>query len=122
MKNFSFLLVAALFLAVQCNSPKPIENKMPQSEMSIKNQVQNGAFLVDVRTPEEFAEGSFPGSVNIPLSEVENRVAEFEGKKSVIVFCRTGNRSAQAIEILENNGIEKVTNGINVENMEKEMK
>ena len=118
----SILIIPVLLLALQCNSPKPMESSTQQTEMSIKNQMKNGAFVVDVRTPEEFAEGSIPGAVNIPLDEVESRISEFEGKPSVIVFCKTGNRSGQAKEILENSGIEKVTNGINVKTMEQKMK
>ncbi len=118
----SFILLPIILFALQCNSPKPVESSAQQTELSIKNQVENGAFVVDVRTPEEFAEGSYPGAVNIPLNEIESRVGEFKNKPSVVVFCKTGNRSGQAKEILEKNGIKSVTNGINVKNMEKEMK
>ncbi|MFC6269188.1 rhodanese-like domain-containing protein [Frigoriflavimonas asaccharolytica] len=118
----TILLVSILVFMVQCNSPKSVEISDLQTELSIKKQVENGAFLVDVRSPAEFADGSFPGAVNIPLEEVESRVGEFKNKPSVVVFCRTGNRSSKAIEILENNGIKSVTNGINLENMEKETK
>lgn len=118
----SIILLPIIFFAVQCNSPKPVESSAQQTELSIKNQVENGAFVVDVRTPAEFAEGSVPGAVNIPLNEVESRVAEFKNKPSVVVFCKTGNRSGQAKEILEKNGVKSVTNGINVKTMEKEMK
>ncbi len=69
------------------------------------------AFLVDVRTPEEFAEGSAPGAVNIPLNEVEARLNEFKGKENIVVFCRSGNRSSQAMSILTENGIQNVSNG-----------
>lgn len=121
MKKSSLLFIPVLFFAIQCNSPKPVESTSENTEMSIKKQVENGGFLVDVRTPEEFAEGSVKGAVNIPLDQVESRVAEFEGKPSVVVFCRTGNRSSQAKEILESRGIKKVTDGVNVQTMEKEM-
>jgi phage shock protein E len=69
------------------------------------------AFLVDVRTPGEFAEGSVPGAVNIPLNEVEARVKEFQGKGQVVVFCRSGSRSGQAKSILDANGVANVVNG-----------
>lgn len=76
-------------MGTQCSSPKPAESNAQtevQKEVSIKEQVANGAFLVDVRTPQEFAEGSVKGAVNIPLDEVESRLNEFKGKPSVIVF------------------------------------
>lgn len=77
----------------------------------LKTLVQNDAFLVDVRTPQEFAEGHVPGSVNIPLDKVSNQVSKFKNKTNIVVFCRSGNRSGQAKTILEQNGFTNVTNG-----------
>ena len=73
--------------------------------------VNDGAFLVDVRTPGEFAEGNVKGSVNIPLDQVQNQLAKFKAKENIVVFCRSGNRSGQAKSILEQNGFKNVTNG-----------
>ncbi len=73
--------------------------------------VNDGAFLVDVRTPGEFAEGNVKGSVNIPLDQVQNQLAKFRAKENIVVFCRSGNRSGQAKSILEQNGFSNVTNG-----------
>ena len=122
-KTFNIMLMgAAIFSAVACSSPKTAESASQKSTSTIKEQVKKGAFVVDVRTPEEFADGSFPGAVNIPLDDVQSRIKEFEGKPSVIVFCRSGNRSGQAKKLLESNGIQNVTNGINVATMEEETK
>lgn len=68
-------------------------------------------FLVDVRTPAEFAQGHPKGSVNIPLDKIQNQIAKFKGKEAIVVFCRSGNRSSQAKSILEANGISEVVNG-----------
>jgi phage shock protein E len=73
--------------------------------------IKEGAFLVDVRTPMEFAEGSAKGAVNIPLDQIGNQMAKFKNKKNIVVFCRSGARSGQAKSILEQNGIKNVTNG-----------
>ena len=73
--------------------------------------VNHGAFLVDVRTPGEFAEGNVKGSVNIPLDQVQTQLAKFKAKENIVVFCRSGNRSGQAKSILEQNGFNNVTNG-----------
>ena len=73
--------------------------------------VNNGAFLVDVRSPSEFASGNVKGSTNIPLDEVKAKLAKFKGKENIVVFCRSGNRSGQAKAILEQNGFANVTNG-----------
>jgi len=78
--------------------------------MLVEDLIKNGAFLVDVRTPSEFNAGHVNNSVNIPLDTVEYNLEKFKNKDQIIVFCRSGNRSAQAKMILEHNGFENVTN------------
>ncbi len=77
----------------------------------LKEAIDKGAFLVDVRTPEEFSYGSVEGAVNIPLNEVPDQVEKFKGKNGVVVFCQSGGRSGSAKHFLEGNGIENVING-----------
>jgi rhodanese-related sulfurtransferase len=68
--------------------------------------------IVDVRTPGEFAMGNVPGSVNIPLDQVPDKVAEFkEMPKPLILCCASGNRSGQATRFLEAQGVADVHNG-----------
>lgn len=78
---------------------------------NLSKLVNEGAFLVDVRTPEEFAEGNVKESINIPLDQVAVNLDMFKGKENIVVFCRSGNRSGQAKNILEQNGFTNVTNG-----------
>ncbi len=78
---------------------------------NLQKLISEGAFLVDVRTPEEFNGGKVKGSVNIPLDIISFQLEKFKDKKNIIVFCRSGNRSGQAKVILEQNGITNVTNG-----------
>lgn len=73
--------------------------------------VKEGAFLVDVRSPDEFAEGNVKGSTNISLDQIAVNLDKFKGKENIVVFCRSGNRSGQAKSILEQNGFVNVTNG-----------
>lgn len=73
--------------------------------------IKDGAFLVDVRTPAEFSTGSVKGAVNIPLDKISGQLSKFKNKKTIVVFCRSGNRSAQAKSILEQNGFPHVING-----------
>lgn len=67
-------------------------------------------FLLDVRTPEEYKEGFIENSILVPLSEMEKRLSEIPSDKPVIVYCRSGNRSAQAAEILVKNNFNSVYN------------
>ena len=76
----------------------------------LKNIIEQGAFLVDVRTPSEFASGHIKGSVNIPLDKIPSQLSLLKGKKQIVVFCQSGARSSQAKSILERNGITGVTN------------
>jgi len=73
--------------------------------------LKEGAFLVDVRSPEEFASGNVKNSVNIPVTQIANQLAKFNDKKNIVVFCRSGMRSSQAKAILEKNGFTNVING-----------
>lgn len=73
--------------------------------------IKDGAFLVDVRTPAEFSTGSVQGAVNIPLDKITSQLVKFKGKKNIVVFCRSGNRSEQAKSILKQNGFQNVING-----------
>lgn len=77
----------------------------------VKNAIKEGAFLVDVRTPGEFAMGTALGAVNIPLEALHNHMNDFEGKSSIVFFCRSGARSGNARSILASQGYENVHNG-----------
>jgi phage shock protein E len=79
--------------------------------------INEGAFLVDVRSAGEFASGSVKGAVNIPLDKIGSQLAKFKGKKNIVVFCRSGNRSGQAKSILEQNGFQNIINGGTVTNV-----
>jgi rhodanese-related sulfurtransferase len=79
--------------------------------VDLKSIIEDGAFLVDVRTPGEFNSGHVKGSVNIPLDKVQTQLVKFKNKKNIIVFCRSGGRSSQAKNILQQNGFTNVING-----------
>ena len=66
--------------------------------------------LLDVRTPAEFAEGHLPGAINIPHTELEARIAELEKSKGedIVVYCRSGNRTEQALGVLRKAGFDRL--------------
>lgn len=91
-----------------------------QSDNSeLKDAVAGDTFLVDVRSPVEFAAGSVPGAANIPLEKIYVQLARFKGKHSIVVFCRSGNRSSEAKRILERHGFENVINGGSWQNVKQ---
>lgn len=69
-----------------------------------------GAVIVDVRTPAEFAAGSRQGSINIPLAQLEKRAGRLDRRKPVVVCCASGARSASAAAILKRKGFAQVVN------------
>lgn len=77
----------------------------------LEKAIKEGAFLVDVRTPGEFAGGHVKGSLNIPLDKLPLQLSKFRDKKNIIVFCQSGGRSSQAKSILQQNGFTNVING-----------
>ncbi|MCD8540755.1 MAG: rhodanese-like domain-containing protein [Leadbetterella sp.] len=75
--------------------------------------------MVDVRTPGEFSSGSVKGAVNIPLDRLPAQLDKFKNKNSIVVFCRSGNRSGQAKSFLNQNGFTNVVNGGTWENVQR---
>jgi len=70
---------------------------------------ESGAFVLDVRQPDEWAAGHIPGAALIPLGDLSARIAEVPTNRQVLVVCRSGNRSAQGRDILRGAGRPSVT-------------
>lgn len=77
----------------------------------LRSAIESGAFLLDVRSAEEFAYGSVEGAVNIPLDQLLSRLKKIQGQKTIVVFCRSGARASQAKNLLESKGFVQVING-----------
>ena len=67
-----------------------------------------GTPIVDVRQPDEYAEGHVPGAPLVPLGTVPDRLDAFAADGEILVICKSGGRSAQAVEHLRNQGIDAV--------------
>jgi len=77
---------------------------------------ENRLKLLDVREPHELEISSLPGAVNIPLGTLAARLSELDSAEEMVVFCKSGARSARALELLISAGFKKVKNlkgGIN---------
>ena len=72
--------------------------------------VVDGAQFIDVRKPEEVANGAIDGTTNIPLDQITGRLGELDPKRRVVVMCRSGVRSTEAAEILTGAGFNDVVN------------
>jgi rhodanese-related sulfurtransferase len=79
------------------------------SSAEARRLVEAGARLVDVRTPEEFTAGHLPGAINLPVQDLERRMAELEGKeRPLVLYCRSGFRSGNAARMLKKAGYAEV--------------
>jgi phage shock protein E len=107
-----FVVLLALTSMTSCASspsaaPAPPPAAAPASDHvdgpAAHRLVHEGATLVDVRTPEEFAVKHIDGAVNVPVDDVGTH--DFGGKdKPLVVYCMHGQRSAHAAEVLRNSG------------------
>ena len=90
--------------------------------MSYENVNVNDATIVDVREPFECEQGMVEGSINIPLGDVPNKIEEFKAmKKPLVLCCKSGNRSGQAVQFLEANGLYNIYNGGSWEEVQAKM-
>jgi phage shock protein E len=77
---------------------------------TVKQKIEAGAKVVDVRSPEEFRDGGYPGAVNIPLQALAGRLGELPKDKPVVLYCASGARSGMAARQLRQAGFADVTN------------
>lgn len=86
--------------------------ELPEIDVTtLAGLLSDGAPLIDVRQPDEFAEVRVPGAVLIPLGEIPDRVTDVEAAAdgaTVYIICRSGSRSGQAVGFLRNAGIDAV--------------
>jgi thioredoxin len=73
---------------------------------------KSNPLILDVRTPAEYYSGHIPGAVLIPLQQLADRLSEIENhkEKDILIYCRSGNRSTVAAEILNRDGFKKTHN------------
>jgi len=78
----------------------------------VKEYMEKGAVVLDVRTPAEWAEGHVKGSKMITLNEVQQNIDKIKSwNKPVVVVCRSGGRAGSALSYLKNAGIDAVNGG-----------
>lgn len=88
-----------------------LEVTVGQARELIQKSAKDAQFVIlDVRTPEEFAQGHLSGAVNVNLMapDFERRLGAMDRGKTYLVYCRTGNRSAKAIQAMGRLGFRSV--------------
>lgn len=80
--------------------------------VDFKQLVKEGAIVLDVRSPGEYASGHIKGSINIPVDQLSKNLSKLKDKnKTIITCCASGMRSASAKSTLKSNGYIDVHNG-----------
>ncbi|MCB9450078.1 MAG: rhodanese-like domain-containing protein [Anaerolineaceae bacterium] len=105
------VIVGAIALSNPAQTPVASQAGAPASQL-ISPVAYNQEFvtsdtahvLIDVRTPEEFASGHIHGAINIPVEVIGSRLSEVPQGEPIVLYCRSGNRSAQAASILVSAG------------------
>lgn len=113
-KNFIPVFVLFISVAVACERAEERSEitELPDRASQISEKIKGGALIVDVRTPEEFASGAYPGAINIPLQIIADNLDKFGPKnRSIVVYCRSGSRSRTARVMLRRAGFSDVTDG-----------
>ena len=109
MKKIIVLIASALLLA-GCSSSSTASD-LSVTEFSAKI-AEAGVITLDVRTPGEFAEGYIQGArlIDFQSGNFENEIATLDKNATYAVYCRSGNRSGQAVKVMQDAGFTNVFN------------
>jgi adenylyltransferase/sulfurtransferase len=95
-----------------CGIPQQVTNTGELDVIEVKQKIDRGDdfLLLDVREPHEYQIASISKAKLIPLGEVTKRLNEIDPEAEIVVHCKSGGRSAKAVEILRQNGYKNVSN------------
>ncbi|MDP6490635.1 MAG: rhodanese-like domain-containing protein [Kiritimatiellia bacterium] len=114
MKNWIWIIIAVGAVLV-------LKNLLMgrASKGDIQAKLEQGALVVDVRTPAEFSGGHYEGAINLPLSTLATQLDKLDSDKSrpIILYCHSGARSASAKRTLEQAGYTNVLNAGSLRHM-----
>jgi rhodanese-related sulfurtransferase len=100
-----FALISSLLLLVGCSTSTAGATNMDVLDFS-KKITESGVVILDVRTPGEFAEGYIEGArmIDFQGGSFETEIASLDKNATYAVYCRSGNRSGQAVKIMQDAG------------------
>ncbi len=101
-------ITAAVLLLTSCGGAT--YTQISQDEAMQMMQDESDYLIVDVRRPDEFAEGHIAGAINVPNEEISDEMPELLPDKDqlILIYCRSGNRSKEASQKLADIGYTKV--------------
>jgi rhodanese-related sulfurtransferase len=112
-REMLFIVVAAVLVASTVYALLAAEEDTPYGDVSVEQawgliQSKPDLVVLDVRTVAEYEEGHISGALNIPVQELEERLSELDSSVEYLVYCRTGNRSSVAVQVLMAGGFDRV--------------
>jgi rhodanese-related sulfurtransferase len=108
LTSSKIIFANALLVAVMAVHAAPDTVAVAQ----VPTMQSQGTLLIDVREPDEYAQGHAPNSTLIPLGQLEQRLSELAGYKNkpVVLICRSGSRSGKAQKLLQQAGFSAASN------------
>lgn len=110
MKTLIYLLFALCICLIN-NELSFGQNKVPPSEFSkLMQQKKRKTIILDVRTPQEFAEGHLERALNINFYDenFKQQLSQLDKKKKILIYCKSGNRSGKAMAMMQEMGFKQI--------------
>lgn len=111
------LVVSTIFLVFRFSN-RNVKLGGSSAAQQAHSKIKEGAYIIDVRSGMEYAVSSFPGSINIPVADISDKLNSIPKDKPIVVYCASGGRSASARDILIRNGFSDVTNAGGLNDLE----
>ncbi|MDD4615863.1 MAG: rhodanese-like domain-containing protein [Alphaproteobacteria bacterium] len=114
--TYTYRLLIALCIGIfsMAGSPRAgaqnVEASVNTQDIGAAVSEKKPVFFLDVRQPNEYAEGHIDNAVLIPLGDLERRYVELPKDKEIVVYCHSGGRSAMAVQLLRQKGFKNLVN------------
>jgi rhodanese-related sulfurtransferase len=116
MSKWGLVALGALAMVAVFCSRASADGALSPTEAATLIKEKKDLQLIDVRTPAEYADGHLAQAKLIPVQELESRLGEIDKSKPILLYCRSGHRSGNALKILLDKGYPQakhVAGGIN---------
>ncbi|MBD0278378.1 MAG: rhodanese-like domain-containing protein [Flavisolibacter sp.] len=114
-KNFLLLSLFLFFIATpgllnNIQAQTAAKEETLSSKKFEKKMKKRNTIIMDIRTAEEYASGHIPKSLNMDVQQENftNRIQSLDKSRTYLLYCRSGKRSAKALNIMKENGFDKV--------------
>ncbi|MBE4907514.1 rhodanese-like domain-containing protein [Bacillus luteolus] len=104
------IVLVLVFMGMNMTNSKGITSITTEELAEKLDSSTENVVFVDVREVDEFQEGHVEGMINVPLSTLKENYNQIPIDSEIVLFCRSGNRSMQAAQILQDLGYKKIIN------------